>query len=203
MAESKYTDRANLSPDEHRRITQEARERFKIAEEAESKWRARALADKRFADGEHWPEKARRMRELEGRPVLTIDRLTPQIKQAEVLQGLVRHIETQSNADDAYDTAGKSQAEIGRGYFRLLTEYCDEESDDQEIRIKRIRNPFSVYFDPACQELDYSDARFAFIVKDLERSEYALRYPNTEAAGLRATGARRARSSGARCVATF
>jgi hypothetical protein len=209
MAESKYTDRANLSPDEHRRITQEARERFKIAEEAESKWRARALADKRFADGEHWPEKARRMRELEGRPVLTIDRLTPQIKQvtnqqramrpavqvsavdsvsdpetAEVLQGLVRHIETQSNADDAYDTAGKSQAEIGRGYFRLLTEYCDEESDDQEIRIKRIRNPFSVYFDPACQELDYSDARFAFIVKDLERSEYALRYPNTEAAGL-------------------
>jgi hypothetical protein len=57
----------------------------------------------------------------------------------------VRHIEYISDADVAYDTACDNQVTHGEGYWRILTDYEDEDSFDQEIYIRRIRNSFSVY----------------------------------------------------------
>jgi len=70
------------------------------------------------------------------------------IELAEIFDGMVRHIEYISDADVAYDTACENQVSFGEGYFRLLTEYCDDDTFDQDIRIGRIRNSFSVYMDP-------------------------------------------------------
>ncbi len=96
---------------------------------------------------------------------------------SEVYNGVIRHIEYISDADVAYDTACENQVTFGEGYVRLLTEYCDETSFDQDIKIGRIRNSFSVYMDPLMQDPTGADARWCFITEDLTREEYTRLYP--------------------------
>src|SRR5207244_2421184 len=57
-------------------LIKEARDAFQLAADAEAENRRDALDDIRFARlGEQWPQQVKRERELEGRPVLTINRL--------------------------------------------------------------------------------------------------------------------------------
>lgn len=187
----------------------QAREQWRLAADAESEWRQLAYEDKRFAAGEHWPDDIKAKRDSVGRPCLTINRVPQFVKQitaqqraskptlqvkpvddaadtktAEIFQALIKHIEANSHAGVAYETAGENQAIIGKGFFRHVTEYCNDRSFDLDIRIKRVRNPFTVYFDPTCQEPDYCDARYAFIIEDLPRSTFTRLYPGKEAASL-------------------
>jgi len=140
---------------------------------------------------------------INARPCLTINKLPQHIRQvtndqrqnrpsgkvipaddkadvevAEIFNGIVRHIEYMSDADVAYDTACENQVTYGEGYIRLLTEYCYEDSFDQDIRIGRIRNSFSVYMDPTIQDPCGSDAEFCFITEDLLKSEFERLYPD-------------------------
>lgn len=188
-------------------LIQEVRDRYKVASEAEAELRRNQLEDKKFAAGEHWTIDMRREREADNRPCLTIDRLTPQIKQvtnqqrqmrpsiqigpvdgqadietAEVLQGLVGHIERSSDADDAYDQAGNDQTIMGRGFIGIETAYIDDEGFDQEIRIVRKRRPESIYFDPSVEKRDYSDAMYALECFDLSRETYKARFPRSRVA---------------------
>lgn len=189
------------------KLIQEAVARFKLADEAESDIRKLALEDLEFRAGNQWPDKIKAERESDGRPCLVINRIPQFIQQvtndqrqnrpsikvhpvdshgdvetAKVIQGLVRHIEYNSNADVAYDTAFESAVIGGRGFFRILTEYASPTSFEQEILIKRIRNPFSVFFDPYSQEPDGSDANFAFVIEDLSPEEFKTRYPQSKLA---------------------
>jgi hypothetical protein len=100
------------------------------------------------------------------------------VEVAEVLDGIVRHIEYMSDADVAYDTACENQVTYGEGYIRLLTEYCYEDSFDQDIKIARVRNSFSVYMDPLIQDPCGADAEWCFITEDLTKEEYQRLYPN-------------------------
>ena len=97
---------------------------------------------------------------------------------AEVYNGVIRHIEYISDADVAYDTACENQVTYGEGYVRILTEYCDEKSFDQDIKIGRIRNSFSVYMDPLIQDPCGADAEWCFITEDLPLKEFQRLYPN-------------------------
>jgi hypothetical protein len=97
---------------------------------------------------------------------------------AEVYNGVIRHIEYLSDADVAYDTACENQVSYGEGYVRILTEYCDETTFDQDIKIGRIRNSFSVYMDPMIQDPTGADARWCFITEDMTKAEYERMYPN-------------------------
>lgn len=97
---------------------------------------------------------------------------------ADVYNGVIRHIEYISDADVAYDTACENQVTFGEGYVRLLTEYCDEMGFDQDIKIGRIRNSFSVYMDPLMQDPCGADARWCFITEDLTKAEYQRLYPD-------------------------
>lgn len=185
-----------------------AHKRFRIAADGESRIREAALDDWRFRAGEQWPEEVKRQRELDRRPCLTINRLPAflrqvtneqrqnrpsiqvdpvddhgDVKTAEIEQGLIRHIETSSNADVAYDSAFEHMATGGFGYIRVITDYCDDESFDQEILIKRVKNPFSVYYDPHVQEADGSDARYCFVVDDVPLEEFKAEHPDSELAG--------------------
>ncbi|TXG78399.1 hypothetical protein E6Q11_01125 [Candidatus Dojkabacteria bacterium] len=183
-------------------IISDALKRFKLAADAESEIRKKSLQDLKFRAGQQWPDEIIRMRNQAGnsRPCLVINRLPQFIRQvtndqrmnrpslkidptddatvdtADIMEGLVRHIQVASNADIAFDTACDNQVTMGFGYFRLLTEYCDEMSFDQEIRIKRIKNAFSVYFDPFAVEPDYSDAKWAFIVSDMSLADFKATY---------------------------
>jgi hypothetical protein len=178
-----------------------ARERFHLAADAEQTLRMAQLDDLHFRASEQWPDDIKQQRARDGRPCLTVNRLTqfvrqvtnqarenkpavlvsPQddkadLKTAEVLQGMIRNIENNSRAPMVYATASDHQATIGRGWIRILTEYVDERSDKQKLVLKRVRNPFTIYFDPACQELDYSDATFAFVVSDMRPEVFKAEY---------------------------
>lgn len=99
------------------------------------------------------------------------------IEVAEILNGIVRHIEYISDADVADDTACENQVAFGEGYFRILTEYCDENSFDQEIKIGRIRNSFSVYMDPSIQDPCGADANWCFITQEMTHEEFEQEFP--------------------------
>lgn len=181
-----------------------ALKRFRLAADAESDTRKESLDDLKFRAGDQWPTNVKITRDLDKRPCLTINRIPSLIKQvtndarqnrpqlkiiatddstedtAEVLEGMCRYIQESSNASIAYDTACDAQVTMGFGYFRVITEYSDENSFDQDIKIKRIKNAFTVYFDPNAVEPDYSDAKWCFIVSDIERGEFKNDYPAAE-----------------------
>ncbi|CAB4126711.1 Phage P22-like portal protein [uncultured Caudovirales phage] len=140
---------------------------------------------------------------INARPCLTINKLPQHVRQvtndyrqnrpagkvipandeadvevAEIFDGIVRHIEYISDADVAYDTASENQVAYGEGYVRILTEYCDENTFDQDIKIGRIRNSFSVYMDPMIQDPCGMDAKWCFITEDVPKKDYERMYPN-------------------------
>jgi len=100
------------------------------------------------------------------------------VEVAEVFEGMVRHIEYMSDADVVYDTACENQVTYGEGYFRILTEFCNDDSFDQDICLGRIRNAFSVYMDPMIQDPAGCDAEWCFISQDIEKDEYERQYPD-------------------------
>jgi hypothetical protein len=140
---------------------------------------------------------------INARPCLTINKLPQHVRQvtndmrqnrpgakvipvddkadlqvAEILNGMIRHIEYISDADVAYDTACENQVAYGEGYIRLLTEYCDDDTFDQDIKIGRVRNSFSVYMDPTIQDPTGADAKWCFVTEDVTRADYERMYPN-------------------------
>jgi len=141
---------------------------------------------------------------INARPTLTINKLPQHVRQvtndqrqnrpgakvipvdsnadieiAEIFNGMIRHIEYMSDADVAYDTACENQVAYGEGYIRLLTEYCDDNTFDQDIKIGRIRNSFSVYMDPTMQDPTGADAKYCFVTEDLTKEEYTRLYPDS------------------------
>jgi hypothetical protein len=101
------------------------------------------------------------------------------VEVAEIFNGMVRHIEYISDADVAYDTACENQVSYGEGYIRILTEYCDENTFDQDIKIGRVRNSFSVYMDPTIQDPTGADAKWCFVTEDISRDDYERMYPDS------------------------
>lgn len=177
-------------------------EMFKADLERESENRNAAEDDIKFAKlGEQWPEQAKRDREREGRPCLTLNKMptfirqvvndsrinSPQIKvkpvddnadpdTAEILAGLIRNIEYTSQADVAYDTALDSSTTCGMGFWRIATEYSDEQSFAQDIYIRRVTNPLSVVFDSHSESIDGSDWNHAALIERIAEDEYKRRY---------------------------
>lgn len=176
------------------------RDRYKRCIESDKDNRDRAKEALAFRNLEQWDEKIKneRMNDLEGaRPCLVVDKLNqhvhqvvnderqnrPQIKVrpvddggdvevAKIYDGIIRHIQDRSHADIAYDTGFECAVDGGFGFWRLLTEYCDPMSMDQDIRIKRLRNRFAVYLDPERQEPDGSDANYGFILYKVPKEEF-------------------------------
>lgn len=102
---------------------------------------------------------------------------------AEVLQGLIRHIEQHSDAATAYDVARDYQVSMGIGGFRMRADYTDPMSFDQDILIDTIPNPFCMYIDPRAMKPDRSDMRFGFLASWVPKSDFLRDYPNAEADG--------------------
>lgn len=184
---------------------QEAVEFLRIANDADTQNRAEAMEDLRFRYGEQWPVQIQQSRMLESRPALTINetdafirkiensqrqqrpRMNPHpvgskasIQVAKVLKGLCRHIEVNSDADNAYDLAFAFAITMGWGYFRLRTDYVREDSFDQDIYIDQVENPFSVYFDPNSTLPDGSDAEKTLVTDLIPRATFRKQYPGAE-----------------------
>ncbi|MBS4074594.1 hypothetical protein KGY14_05245 [Ameyamaea chiangmaiensis] len=100
-------------------------------------------------------------------------------KAADVLEGIVRHIEYQSNAQqNAYNCAIQGQVRQGMGWVHVVTDYVrGQDSFDQDFFIKSVPDPRSVYSDPNTQEPDHSDMQWAMIVEEMPRAEFDRLYP--------------------------
>lgn len=181
------------------------RQRFRRNSEAEGPLRARMLDDLVFSANlsgtDQWDPRAVEERTTLNRPYLTIDRLSQPIyslvnqhresgaslqvtpvdqgadpKTADIIQGLLRNIANQSRAWLAYTWGVESAVRMGRGFVRILPEWVSDRSFDQDLRIKRVLNPFSVYPDCAAEEPDYSDAECYHVIQDLTPEEYRAEY---------------------------
>jgi hypothetical protein len=185
-------------------IHAECADRFQLAEEVESSNRGLAIEDLEFADGQQWPDDIYNMRKVQRRPTLTINHTSvlvrrvvnnmreqrPRIKthpvsdatidDARVANGLIRHVETLSKASVAYDTAGESAVRIGWGYVRVVGEYVDEKSFEQELKIKAIRNALTCYIDPAAEQPDGSDMKWFIISTKMKKAQFKRLYPDVE-----------------------
>ena len=156
-------------------------------------------ADTKFINGEHWTSEAKASRK--GRPCLTINDLPTYLDQIDgairsnkpgitvhgvdsvsdpatalVISGLVRRIERQSSASRVYGYAGLHTAAGGRGAFRVVTEFSNDEDMDQEIFIRKIKNPYSVFYDPDALQDDKQDGQYFFIVEDISVDSYNRKY---------------------------
>lgn len=183
----------------------DAVEFLRLANDADVQNRTEAMEDLRFRYGDQWPVAIQQSRMLEARPALTINetdafirkiensqrqqrpRMNPHpvgskasIQVAKVLKGLCRHIEVNSDADNAYDLAFSFAITMGWGYFRMRTDYTREDSFDQDIYIDQVENPFSVYFDPNSTLPDGSDAEKTLVTDLIPRSTFKKQYPGAD-----------------------
>jgi hypothetical protein len=178
---------------------------WRLVNDADSNNRAEALNDIKFAAGDQWPVEIQNSRNLESRPCLTINKIDAYIRQvtnqqrmqrprikvhpvnnladykiAQIIEGITRHIEVNSNADTAYDTAFDYAVRMGWGYWRVNTKYVSEDSFDQEIFIDTIDNPFTVYFDPNSILPDGSDAERCLITTVMDKKVFREYYPDAD-----------------------
>ncbi len=183
--------------------------RWQLANEATSENRAIALEDVKFSIGEQWPSDIRQARVIDGRPCLTMNRIPQNLKlilneqrqqrpsiqvnpvgdgadveTAEILQGIIRHIEINSEAEIAYDHGFDCMLRGGEGHWRVRSDYAYPGSDEQEIFIDWVQNQFSVYDDPSAAKPDKADIKWAFIIDDMPIEEYKAQFPDSEVANL-------------------
>ena len=185
-----------------------ATKRFKNVVDRDRENRRAALEDTKFVyvAGNQWPEDVRAARALADDPCLEFPQLKQFVNQvindqrqnrpgirvhaaagqgskevAEILQGMVRHIEYDSNAEAAYDGGFQHAVVGGRGYWRIVTEYEASKSFNQKICIRRIPDPQTVYMDVDFQEPDGSDSNYCFVTEELTEDEFEERYPKADA----------------------
>jgi hypothetical protein len=196
---------SDIEDDSEEGIINEAKEFLRFCSDNDSNNRVEALEDLKFAGGDQWPVEIQNSRLLESRPYLTINKIDaycrqiansqrqqrPRIKcfgvnsqsdskMAQIITGICRHVEEQSDADAAYDNAFDFAVRMGWGYWRVTTDYVRPDSFDQEIYIKRIENPFMVYFDPNSNEPDGSDAEKCLITEVISKDAFRKMYPDAE-----------------------
>ena len=182
-----------------------ARERYASAVDFERTNHEQMMDDLRFAAGDQWPEGVKAQRKEEERPIYTANRMGQFVRQvtgdirlnrpairvkpmddlsdpelADVFMGLIRQIEHASDAQAAYTCSSESAARCGVGNFRINTEFADDDTFDQDIRIRRIVNPFAVSWDPDAQELTREDAKWCFVTDRLSKEEFKARYPEAK-----------------------
>jgi hypothetical protein len=182
-----------------------AKQFLKMANDADTMNRQEALEDLKFVNGDQWPVELQNSRNLESRPVLTINKLDgycrqvvnqmrqqrPRVKVhgvnseadakvAQIIQGIIRHIEVNSNADNAYDTAADYAVRSGWGFIRVRTDYISEDSFEQEIFIDAVDNPFTVYYDINSTAPDGSDAEECLITMMMPKKVFRDLYPGAE-----------------------
>ena len=189
-------------------ILERARREHRMCDDADSENRVAAKDDLLFlAGGENqWDAIAVAARKRRGRPIITVNDLPSMLHQvtndqrqnrpsikvhpvddgadvatAKVVQGMIRHIEYDSNADVAYDRAVNSAASVGFGYWRLVTEWESGGGFTQKILYRSVRNALSVRLDPLSTEPDGSDMNFAFVESLTERKAFEAEYPDAKA----------------------
>lgn len=188
-------------------IVDEAKRRFQRCSEWEAPSRERFIEDLKFSYGDadngyQWPNAIRRTRDVDQKPCLTMNIIRQHNLQiindakrnksevtvlatgggatydsAEVYRAIISDIQYNSQAQLCYSMAREFQVYGGIGYWRLITDYVDNDTHDQEIKIAPVIDPLSVYIDPDIKQRNGSDAKFAFVFNDIRRDAFREAYP--------------------------
>lgn len=186
-------------------LMSEAKERFNFALSYWSEFHTAMKNDLDFIHVTQWTQAATSKRTKEGRPMLEIDRVSTNIdsvigdnrmnkaaakvrpadrqatkKTADVMNGLMRAIQRNSDAEVAYETGFETVVQGGFGAWRVDKVFADDESFEQDLEVNEISDPFSVLFDPAFKKSDATDARYCFVTEKMSRDEFRVRYPGIE-----------------------
>jgi hypothetical protein len=98
---------------------------------------------------------------------------------AEHRQAYIRGIEYASKAQSIYSTGFEAAVECAFGFWRVNTRITGPKGE-QEPRIVRIPNQFTVYPDPDAKEADFSDSAIYFVLDSMRQSTFLRRYPNAK-----------------------
>ncbi len=182
-------------------VLNDAIERFRYSQDYFRDIYEKGRIDLEFVAGKQWEDDVLEERRLNKRPTLTINKLRARVrtvlgdlkqtspsivvkpvdektdpKIAEIYESLIRAIERQSKAKDVYLRACEQAISCGVGHFRIVNQYTTADSFDQDLIIKSIPNPFSVYWDTLSYESDFSDARYCFVVTTVSRKDFERKY---------------------------
>lgn len=184
----------------------EALERFNVAAEAEYENRAASLDDLKFSVGEQWDTSIRTLRTQQNKPSFTMDQTQQSIRlvcnqyrqqppsiqvnpigdgadkdTADIIQGIFRHIEVNSDAQVTYEKKHEGTVRKGFASCRLNTEYVDDDSDEQELVIENIPNDFAVFWQPGVEQ---EKARWCFLVADYPKDNYREEFADSALAKM-------------------
>jgi hypothetical protein len=204
--ENKTDYKTTADPKKSEGIIQEALERFEESQDGSDFNRNEYEEDIKFGRlGIQWPEKVKKQREEEGRPCLTVNKIPSFIRQvvndsrqnkpgivvnpidngadiatAEVINGIIRSVQRNSNADVAFDTAIDHAVSGGFGFFRIGIDYAHDSTFDLEAKIERISNPLQVHWDVNSTAFDASDWEYCFVSDFFSREHFEKRWPDAE-----------------------
>lgn len=144
-----------------------------------------------------------------GRPMYTVNKLRQALKQitndqrqnrpqakvravensdadlAEVREGLMRSIDSGSDAELAADTAFLFAVGGGFGCWRVTYDWEEDGGFDLVISKKEIPNPYAVVFDPSAQRKDRRDARYAFVDQTYARGTFMEKWPDAKVVSVK------------------
>jgi hypothetical protein len=188
--------------EEELEILAELRARYQVVDMSEADNRNWAVDDLRFLYEPNGQWTQMELNRRAGRPTYTFNRCLPALNQvigdqrqvspdikiravdaaasqatAEVYSGLIRNIQDQSDAKTAYDNAFKYAVGCGYGYWIVVPEYCDAESFNQDIFVKMVANPFTVFIDQQAVEPTGRDANWAIVAERISKDEFKSQYP--------------------------
>lgn len=186
-------------------IVKKVQRRLDLAYEHDRDNQADAAQDLKFLAGDQWPAADRQERESQSRPTLTLNRLGPLVNQivndfkqnppmlrttpadgesekeiADIYTGIMSEIQYRSNATGVYGNALGHAVSCGIGHFRVTTDYVSDDSMDQEILVKRIAHPLSVFWDPDAVEPDRSDAKWCVVTETMTEEAFKDAYPKAQ-----------------------
>lgn len=95
----------------------------------------------------------------------------------EFLDGHLRYILDESKKRNTQYNVYRDSMSGGFSNFKITTDYEDEMSFDQIIKVSRTNMPTMIGFDPMAQEVDKSDAEFYFELFPMDKEQFKQEYP--------------------------
>lgn len=107
------------------------------------------------------------------------------VELAKIYDGMVRNIESISNASRIFSQAARNMIVSGLAGWRVTTEWADSDSFDQDILIKPISNfEDRAWFEPTSELQDKSDASYCFLLQSMSKDEYKTKFPEGSQASV-------------------
>lgn len=195
-----FKRRTGLTSKQSEDVVSRARRHIEATYQFERRNREEMEIDLQFVAGDQWPEAVKAARA--NRPMLTINQLPQFVAQvvnpirtadigikvqgvddvtdpklAAIYDQLIDEIEYRSNAKQVYISATEHQVKCGIGWWRICTDYADDDGFNQEIYIEKILNPLSVYCDAGAVKPTKEDAMAIAVVEQWPKETFKNKWP--------------------------